>query len=153
MKIIEYSITIIYLLILCRVAYTDWQYQKIEPWTHIGILILAGIEMMCHIGIAVKDRLAGAVIIAVPMLLLTVLLKGGFGGGDIKLMAASGFLLGVRMTVYSTAVGIILSGIYVSILLVNGKIGRKDQFALGPFLVMGIIGMKLWTYGSWYGSI
>ena len=57
------------------------------------------------------------------------------------------------MTVYSTAVGIILSGIYVSILLVNGKIGRKDQFALGPFLVMGIIGMKLWTYGSWYGSI
>ena len=59
----------------------------------------------------------------------------------------------LRMTVYSTAVGIILSGIYVSILLVNGKIGRKDQFALGPFLVMGIIGMKLWTYGSWYGSI
>lgn len=135
-------------MILCRVAYTDWKCRKIEPWTHIGILLLAGIEIMCHTGIAVKDRLIGAVIVAMPMLFLTVLMKGGFGGGDIKLMAVSGFLMGVKMIVYSAALGIVLGGIYVSVLLAEGKIGRKDAFAFGPFLVMGIIGMKLWTYGS-----
>ena len=145
MKITEYGITVVYLMILCRIAYADWKYQIIEPWTHIGILTLACMEMLFRVGVSVQERCLGAVVIAVPMLVLTVLLKGGFGGGDIKLMAVSGFLNGVKVITYAGMLGIILSGIYVSMLLAAGKMGRKDSFALGPFLVMGIVGMKLWT--------
>ena len=145
MKITEYGITVVYLMILCRIAYADWKYQIIEPWTHIGILTLACMEMLFRVGVSVQERCLGAVGIAVPMLVLTVLLKGGFGGGDIKLMAVSGFLNGVKIITYAGMLGIILSGIYVSMMLAAGKMGRKDSFALGPFLVMGIIGMKLWT--------
>lgn len=145
MKITEYGITVVYLMILCRIAYADWKYQIIEPWTHIGILTLACMEMLFRVGVSVQERCLGAVVIAVPMLVLTVLLKGGFGGGDIKLMAVSGFLNGVKAITYAGMLGIILSGIYVSMMLAAGKMGRKDSFALGPFLVMGIIGMKLWT--------
>lgn len=145
MKITEYGITVVYLMILCRIAYADWKYQIIEPWTHIGILTLACMEMLFRVGVSVQERCLGAVVIAVPMLVLTVLLKGGFGGGDIKLMAVSGFLNGVKIITYAGMLGIILSGIYVSMMLAAGKMGRKDSFALGPFLVMGIIGMKLWT--------
>ena len=144
-KITEYGITVVYLMILCRIAYADWKYQIIEPWTHIGILTLACMEMLFRVGVSVQERCLGAVVIAVPMLVLTVLLKGGFGGGDIKLMAVSGFLNGVKVITYAGMLGIILSGIYVSMMLAAGKMGRKDSFALGPFLVMGIIGMKLWT--------
>lgn len=145
MKITEYGITVVYLMILCRIAYADWKYQIIEPWTHIGILTLACMEMLFRVGVSVQERCLGAVVIAVPMLVLTVLLKGGFGGGDIKLMAVSGFLNGVKIITYAGMLGIILSGIYVSMMLAAGKMGRKDSFALGPFLVTGIIGMKLWT--------
>ena len=145
MKITEYGITVVYPMILCRIAYADWKYQIIEPWTHIGILTLACMEMLFRVGVSVQERCLGAVVIAVPMLVLTVLLKGGFGGGDIKLMAVSGFLNGVKVITYAGMLGIILSGIYVSMMLAAGKMGRKDSFALGPFLVMGIIGMKLWT--------
>lgn len=145
MKITEYGITVVYLMILCRIAYADWKYQIIEPWTHIGILTLACMEMLFRVGVSAQERCLGAVVIAVPMLVLTVLLKGGFGGGDIKLMAVSGFLNGVKVITYAGMLGIILSGIYVSMMLAAGKMGRKDSFALGPFLVMGIIGMKLWT--------
>mgnify|MGYP000432769530 FL=1 len=145
MKITEYGITVVYLMILCRIAYADWKYQIIEPWTHIGILTLACMEMLFRVGVSVQERCMGAVVIAVPMLVLTVMLKGGFGGGDIKLMAVSGFLNGVKVITYAGMLGIILSGIYVSMMLAAGKMGRKDSFALGPFLVMGIIGMKLWT--------
>lgn len=145
MKITEYGITVVYLMILCRIAYADWKYQIIEPWTHIGILTLACMEMLFRVGVSVQERCLGAVVIAVPMLVLTVLLKGGFGGGDIKLMSVSGFLNGVKIITYAGMLGIILSGIYVSMMLAAGKMGRKDSFALGPFLVMGIIGMKLWT--------
>ena len=145
MKITEYGITVVYLMILCRIAYADWKYQIIEPWTHIGILTLACMEMLFRVGVSVQERCLGAVVIAVPMLVLTVMLKGGCGGGDIKLMAVSGFLNGVKVITYAGMLGIILSGIYVSMMLAAGKMGRKDSFALGPFLVMGIIGMKLWT--------
>lgn len=145
MKITEYGITVVYLMILCRIAYADWKYQIIEPWTHIGILTLACMEMLFRVGVSVQERCLGAVVIAVPMLVLTVMLKGGFGGGDIKLMAVSGFLNGVKVITYAGMLGIILSGIYVSMMLAAGKMGRKDSFALGPFRVMGIIGMKLWT--------
>ena len=145
MKITEYGITVVYLMILCRIAYADWKYQIIEPWTHIGILTLACMEMLFRVGVSVQERCLGAVVIAVPMLVLTVLLKGGFGGGDIKLMAVSGFLNGVKIITYAGMLGIILSGIYVSMMLAAGRMGRKDSFALGPFLVIGIIGMKLWT--------
>ena len=145
MKITEYGITVVYLMILCRIAYADWKYQIIEPWTHIGILTLACMEMLFRVGVSVQERCLGAVVIAVPMLVLTVLLKGGFGGGDIKLMAVSGFLNGVKVITYAGMLGIILSGIYVSMMLAAGKMGRKDSFALGPFLVMGIVGIKLWT--------
>ena len=145
MKITEYGITVVYLMILCRIAYADWKYQIIEPWTHIGILTLACMEMLFRVGVSVQERCLGAVVIAVPMLVLTVMLKGGFGGGDIKLMAVSGFLNGVKVITYAGMLGITLRGIYVSMMLAAGKMGRKDSFALGPFLVMGIIGMKLWT--------
>jgi len=145
LKITEYGITVVYLMILCRIAYADWKYQIIEPWTHIGILTLACMEMLFRVGVSVQERCLGAVVIAVPMLVVTVLLKGGFGGGDIKLMAVSGFLNGVKVITYAGMLGIILSGIYVSMMLAAGKMGRKDSFALGPFLVMGIVGMKLWT--------
>ena len=75
MKITEYGITVVYLMILCRIAYADWKYQIIEPWTHIGILTLACMEMLFRVGVSVQERCLGAVVIAVPMLVLTVLLK------------------------------------------------------------------------------
>ena len=143
MKITEYGITVVYLMILCRIAYADWKYQIIEPWTHIGILTLACMEMLFRVGVSVQERCLGAVVIAVPMLVLTVLLKGGFGGGDIKLMAVSGFLNGVKVITYAGMLGIILSGIYVSMMLAAGKMGRKDSFC----------SWSLSCYGNYWNEI
>ncbi len=145
MKYVEWGIEAAYLLVLCRIAYTDRKEQKIEPWTHGATLLLACLEILFQMGEPMGSRILGAGIISMPMLILTVLLKGGFGGGDIKLMGASGFLLGYRNIVMSAGAGIILGGVYAGYMLVTGRMGRKDSFALGPFLVMGIIGVKLWT--------
>ena len=62
MKITEYGITVVYLMILCRIAYADWKYQIIEPWTHIGILTLACMEMLFRVGVSVQERCLGAVV-------------------------------------------------------------------------------------------
>ena len=63
------------------------------------ILILAMINMWLFQAHSLKDCLLGAVIIAGPMLILALLIPGAFGGGDIKLMAASGLFLGTASIV------------------------------------------------------
>lgn len=85
------------------------------------------------------DRLAGMMIIPMAMLMTNFVIAGAFGGGDIKLIAASGSFFGFEMTASGTMIGILTSGIYGSILLVTGKKDLKDHFALGPFLVAGFM--------------
>lgn len=145
LKYLEWGIVTVYFLILCRIIYTDFKECRIEPWTNMVICLLAGIELLAGTGVKCSSRILGAVIIALPMLLLTVILKGGFGGGDIKLMWASGLLLGYQDILLSAVLGIFLSGIFAGIMLLLGKMRRKDSFALGPFLAAGIIGVKIWT--------
>ena len=83
--------------------------------------------------------LAGIFAVSLPMLLMDFLIPGGFGGGDIKLMAAGGFLLGKAWIIQAFVMGIMLAGTYVIVLLIRKKADRKTEVALGPFLCAGII--------------
>ena len=115
-------------------------------------MILAMINMWLFQAHSLKDCLLGAVIIAGPMLILALLIPGAFGGGDIKLMAASGLFLGTASIVCAMFFGLLTGGAYGSIMLKSGKLGRKDQFAFGPFLAVGLAVAAF--YGdqivSWY---
>lgn len=75
---------------------------------------------------------------SIPMLVITLCIPGSFGGGDIKLMFASGFLLGFSKIVCATVLAFISAGIYVMIMLITKKIKRKDTIAFGPFLAVGL---------------
>ena len=85
------------------------------------------------------DHLIGAFSVSVPMLLLTLIIKGSFGLGDVKLMAAAGLFLGWQLAVVATLIGIFLGGIYGIYVLAMGKKGRKEHFAFGPALCAGIV--------------
>lgn len=76
------------------VALIDWDTQMIYDRFHIMILILAVFDFLLYPERGIVTRLIGALIISVPMLILALVIPGAFGGGDIKLMAASGLLLG-----------------------------------------------------------
>ena len=80
------------------------------------------------------------------MLILALLIPGAFGGGDIKLMAASGLFLGTASIVCAMFFGLLTGGAYGSIMLKSGKLERKDQFAFGPFLAVGL------TVAAFYGD-
>ena len=54
-------------------------------------------------------------------------------------MAVSGFLLGKEKIICSMACAVMLAGGYCLIMLKCGKLTRKDEFAFGPFLVLGIM--------------
>ena len=101
------------------------------------------------------DRLIGMLVVSAPMLLLTLLIPGGFGGGDIKLMAASGFFLGIRLILFAMILAIIAGSVYGIFMVKNRKRDRKDQFAFGPFLAIGLSIAAFWgnEIVSWYLKI
>ncbi len=69
--------------------------------------------------------------------LVAVLSRGGMGGGDIKLMAMVGGLMGWKAVLLTTFIGS-LTGSFVGIFLMvfKGK-GRKTKVPFGPFLALG----------------
>ena len=96
------------------------------------------------------DAMIGMVVISVPMYLIAYF-TGGFGGADIKLMAAAGVLLGYKYVLVAFFVGVIFGGTQAVILLRKGK-DKKTMMPFGPHLAIGI--MLAYLYGKpildWY---
>ena len=124
------------------IAWTDWKIKRI-PNSYIGGFLLSGILDLIQ-GTGTLDFFSmnqwiGSIIISVPLLWVACMVPGSIGGGDIKLMAAGGFLLGITEIWNAFVIGITSAGVYVAILLLAKKLNRKSQIALGPFLSMGLI--------------
>lgn len=148
-------INVIYVIILLCVAWQDYKTRIIRNKFHIIIFFLAFVQMLLISEYRITDRLIGMLAVSVPMLLLTLLIPGGFGGGDIKLMAASGFFLGTSSILCAMNLAIIAGSVYGIIMLKNRKRDRKDQFAFGPFLAIGLSIAAFWgnEIVSWYLKI
>ena len=148
-------IKVIYVIILLCVAWQDYKTRIIRNKFHIIIFSLAIVQMLLISEYRITDRLIGMLVVSVPMLLLTLLIPGGFGGGDIKLMAASGFFLGTSSILCAMNLAIIAGSVYGIIMLKNRKRDRKDQLAFGPFLAIGLAIVTFWgnEIVSWYLKI
>jgi leader peptidase (prepilin peptidase)/N-methyltransferase len=72
------------------------------------------------------------------LLLLALLRPDSMGGGDVKLMAAAGLLLGWQGALLAAAIGILLAGGYALWLVVAKKVGLRQKFPFGPALCIGI---------------
>lgn len=85
-----------FLAVLMAVALIDWDTQIIYDRFHIIILILGIIAIWVFPVTDIKSRIIGLFIISVPMYILTWIIPGAFGGGDVKLVAACGWFLGSK---------------------------------------------------------
>ncbi len=101
----------------------------------ILLLVLAGVPLP---GILSAARLGGALIVSLPLLAAAVFIPGSFGGGDVKLMAAAGWLLGVQLIWDAFVCGMMAAGGFCLILLLSGKAKGNTKIPLAPFLCAGI---------------
>ena len=97
------------------------------------------------------EHLIGLAAVSVPLHLL-YLISGGraIGGGDIKLMAAAGLLIGWKCIVLAFFVGCILGSV---IHLCRMKFSKAEHvLAMGPYLSAGIMITALWGKNmiTWY---
>lgn len=140
--------------VLLVVAFQDIDTMEISNGCHIAILVIAIISMFTMPQLSLMSRIIGGFCVSVPLLILTIVVPGAFGGGDIKLMAVSGLFLGWKITLVSLVVAILLGGSYSICLLVLKKVDRKANFAFGPFLCAGMEIGVLWgkELMDWYFS-
>lgn len=134
-----YALTVFLVLtVLTIITFIDIDVMEIPPILNIAILVLGIISIWTIGGVSIVSRIIGMFCISLPLFLIVLVIPDGFGGGDIKMMFAAGFLLGWKATVAAFLIGLVLGGAYGIFLLVRRKKGKKDHFAFGPFLSIGI---------------
>lgn len=128
---------LIFYMVMTVITFIDIDTMEIPPVLNFIILVLGIISIWTVGGLTIVERIIGMFCISVPMFIVMVL-TNGFGGGDIKLMFVAGLFLGWKATVAAFFVGVLIGAVYGIVLMIRRKKGRKDAFAFGPFLCMGI---------------
>ena len=136
------------------ISVIDWRTFEIPFSLNVAIGVLAVIRIILdHKNLL--DYLIGFCIISGFMLICLYIgraIKGidAFGGGDIKLMAAAGLLLGWKLIILAFVMGCIAGSV---VHLFRMKVcGAGRMLALGPYLSVGIFIAALWGNGmiDWY---
>lgn len=124
--------------ILLVISIIDFKIKIIPNELNI-LLFISGIwSSFVFREVTFLSRFWGIFSVSIPMLILAIFCSGGLGGGDVKLMAASGMILGIKWNIFAACTGLFLGGLYGFFLLITKRAKRKDCFALGPFLCIGI---------------
>ena len=97
------------------------------------------------------EHLTGMVAVSGFLLVIYLVTAGrGIGGGDIKLMAGAGFLLGWQSAILAFLLGCILGSV---IHVIRMKVTHAEHIlALGPYLSIGIWLAAMWgqSLTDWY---
>ena len=130
---------------LLALSVIDWRTQEIPLGFNIFILILGLVRLFTDI--SNWSQFA----VSVFLLLINLVTKGrGIGHGDIKLMAATGLLMGWKLITVAFIMACIIGTVVHLIRMAVKKAGRK--LAFGPYLSMGIFIAMIWgeQLVSWY---
>ena len=114
----------------------DWRTYEIPPSLNIFIGIL-GIIRLALDYTHWYNYVIGLVSVSGFLLLILLITRGrGMGGGDVKLMAVTGLLLGWRLIILSLGLGCILGSVnHITLMHVTDK---DRVLAFGPYLSLGI---------------
>ena len=136
--------------VLIVISVIDWRTYEIPFGCNIIIGILGIVRVFLNLA-HWYDYVIGFFAVSGLFLIIYWITKGrGIGGGDIKLMAAAGLLLGWQNILLSLMIGSIAgSVIHLALMKIQGK---DRVLAFGPYLAFGIFISML--YGNdiitWY---
>ncbi|WP_373484537.1 A24 family peptidase [Acetobacterium sp.] len=123
--------------ILICITLIDFDTMTIPNGLVIALMAPALLCFFFFPEVGILSRVIGIFVVSLPMLILTLFIGDAFGGGDIKLMAVAGFMLGWGNTVLATFIGLVLGGIVAVFLLARKTEAR--HMAFGPYLCIGIM--------------
>jgi leader peptidase (prepilin peptidase)/N-methyltransferase len=130
---------------LIVITFIDLDFQIIPDWitlSGIPIGLLTGSFLlpdpfMRHSLLGYKASIIGFLAGGGLFYAVAVFSRGGMGGGDIKMMAMVGAVLGWKAVLITTFLGSLIGSIFgIFLMVLKGK-GRKTKIPFGPFLALG----------------
>ena len=133
--LLEFMLYFLCTLFLAGLSYVDLMIFEIPPLYDILIATLGFIRLITDLS-HWYDYLTGAVLVS-GIFFLIALFSGGraMGGGDIKLMAALGFLIGWKEILLVMGIGAILGSVIHGLIMLLTK--KEHLLAFGPYLSAG----------------
>ncbi|MCI5494604.1 MAG: prepilin peptidase [Lachnospiraceae bacterium] len=127
---------------LLVLAVIDFRTYEI-PWGINLLLFVLGVVRCMSDKENLMDHLIGFVAVSGVLLLIYIFSKGAaIGGGDIKLMAATGLLLNWKLIIFAFILGCVIGSVIHLIRMKFFHAGR--MLAMGPYLSAGIFIAALW---------
>lgn len=138
-------ISVCYALIaslLLAISVIDVRTMEIAPELNLGILVL-GVIVTILDREYFWDHIIGMFIVSGMLVVVMVITNEGIGGGDVKLMATCGLVLGWEYIILAFILGCLTGGIIHSLrMTMFADVGRR--LALGPYLMLGVVVSMLW---------
>ncbi len=128
--------------ILIVISFIDLKNMIIPDGLNIAILILGIANFLFHVLTTTTSWytfVLGFFAASVPLFILGLIYPDGMGGGDIKLMAASGLMIGWKMILLALFLAAIYGLLISLILIVTKKRSIKSVIPFGPMLSLGIM--------------
>lgn len=124
-------------MVLMVISFIDAEHMIIPD----GLVISLAILLVAHIFFTwdgqILSRITGFFILSVPMYTLTLFIKDAFGGGDIKLIAVCGFLLGFSHVLVAGFIAVMLGGVQ-GIYSKYIKKSKDSHIAFGQYICIGV---------------
>ena len=147
--------------LLIVISAIDIKHMEIPDGLIIAGLVLGAAQLAASVFTPYFDvwysYLIGFAAGGLPLLLIAlfcmyVLKKDAMGGGDIKLMAFAGLVVGWKLIVMAYIIGIVLGALAGVTLMALGKRKRSDAIPFGPFLSFGVVMSVFFGYAiiNWY---
>lgn len=135
-----YSILVATLMVVFSI---DYRFQLIPDEAHIIIVLLGIINLIMNItfwySYLIGAIIGGGIFYGLSWLAVLIFKKEGMGFGDVKLMAALGFLFGIKNILVITLVSFFIGAVIGGILLVLNRKKADSYMPFGPFIVIATI--------------
>lgn len=146
---LEFFFYVIIFSLLLVITLIDLQHMIIPDILIILILIISVIyKILLYILYSkspdLLNSIGGLVLSSLLFILIIIVSKGGMGGGDVTLIGALGFILGIKRIFLTIFLSFILGAIISIFLLITKIKGRKDPIPFGPFIILGFFIVIFW---------
>lgn len=144
--------------LLVPIFFIDYDHSIIPDSLNLGIFIIALLMIVSQMFLREKGlsellfHIFGLLAGGGFFFFIAVVTNGAMGGGDIKIMAALGFLFGLSHTLVLMFFSFVLGGVLSTILIILKIKKRKDYIPFGPFICLAAFITIFWgeTIIHWY---
>lgn len=137
--------TFIVLLLVAAAAVKDFKSRQIPDTVNILIVVIGFVKIIVLAEMR-KSSIVGFVCAAVLMTICKLVMKDGLGEGDVKLISALGFFLGISRFIPFMVITSLVSVIVATVMVILKKMKKNDSLPFAPLVLVGYILNMIFLY-------